>query len=115
MPTQSTPDGDAERWREILAAGETIQSWIEGLDEPTYLADERTCAAVSMYLVIIGEAVIRISAETKDAVALPWPQIASLRHRIAHGYASIDHRRVWHIVSRELDLILEAARDALTS
>jgi uncharacterized protein with HEPN domain len=47
-----------------------------------------------MYVVIIGEAAGRMSADTKERFALPWPQIAALRNRTAHGYSSIDHSRV---------------------
>lgn len=113
MPTQSTPEGDTERWREIIAAGQLIQTWISGLDESSYLADERTCAAVAMYLIVIGEAAGRLSAQTKQAIALPWPEIAALRNRIAHGYAAIDHHRVWQVVSAELGALLLAARAQL--
>jgi uncharacterized protein with HEPN domain len=113
LPTPSTPEADIERWREIIAAGEAIQAWVSGLDESTYLADPRTCAAVAMNLIVIGEAAGRLSAQAKQATALPWPQIAGLRNRIAHGYAVIDHRRVWQVVSVDLEPLLVAARSQL--
>ena len=115
MPTPSTPDGDSERWREIVAAGEAIQSWVSGLDEAAYLADDRTSAAVAMYLIVIGEAAGRLSAEAKQATALPWAQISALRNRIAHGYETVDHQLVWQILQEDLPALSDAVDRLLIS
>lgn len=113
MPTPSRPEGDQDRWREILHAVTLIQTWTAGIGEKAYLEDERTMAAVAMHLVAIGETAGRMSSETKATVALPWAQIAALRNRIAHGYGGVDHRRIWTVVTSELPTLAEAARRAL--
>jgi uncharacterized protein with HEPN domain len=113
LPTPSTPDGDAERWREIVSAGEFIMQWTAGMDEAAYLSDQRTAAAVAMQLIVIGETANRISAEARLAHPMPWAQISALRNRIAHGYAFIDQGRVWQILQADLPGLLATARRAL--
>jgi len=115
LPTQSTPDGDAERWRELISAGEVILQWTAGLDEAAYLADTRNAAAVAMQLIVIGETADRISAEARLAHPMPWAQISALRNRIAHGYAFIDQARVWQVLKSDLPELLATARHALAA
>ena len=40
---------------------------------------------------IIGEAASRVSPDFQSRYShIPWPQIVSLRHRLIHGYDSVD-------------------------
>jgi len=44
-----------------------------------------------------------LSEETKRrAPNVPWQAIISLRHRIAHGYETVDHRLIWQIARQDL-------------
>jgi uncharacterized protein with HEPN domain len=52
----STPDPDLAWLVEIQSAIAQIMSFCAGLDRVSFLADARTCAAVAMFLVVIGEA-----------------------------------------------------------
>lgn len=93
------PEQDAAWLVEIEDAIARIEQFTSGYDKQRFLADERTCAAVAMYILVIGEAARRLSHVSKnEAPEIPWPIIVSLRHRIAHGYKSIDQRIVWDIV-----------------
>ena len=84
---------------DIRTSIEKIQRYIAGLDEVSFLADEKTTDAVVRNLEIIGEAAKQLPAEFKNQhSAIPWPQIAGLRNRIVHDYAEIDLKLVRNIL-----------------
>ncbi|SRR6266516_2036610 len=76
-----------------------IKRYTAGLDEASFLADEKTTDAVIRNLEIIGEAAKQLPVDFRSRhSAIPWPQIAGLRNRIVHNYAGIDLKLVWHIL-----------------
>ena len=76
-----------------------IERYTAGLDEESFLADEKTIDAVVRNLEIIGEAAKQLPADfTARHSGIPWTQIAGLRNRIVHDYAGIDLKLVWHIL-----------------
>ena len=76
-----------------------IQRYIAGLDEASFLADEKTIDPVVRNLEIIGDAAKQLPTEFKaQEASIPWPQIAGLRNRIVHDYAGIDTKLVWNIL-----------------
>lgn len=110
------PDGSAAWLVEIEDAISNISAFTSGLDQQTFVADVRTCAATAMFLVVIGEAARRLPAAVQDeAPEIPWPVIVSLRNRIAHGYRSIDHNIVWGIVQAHLPPLQAATRRMLAA
>jgi len=73
------------------------------MDEADFLAHLMARDAVAMSLLVIGETARRIGAETRGrSPEIPWAAITSLRNRIAHGYETVDHRLVWHILRQDL-------------
>ena len=76
-----------------------IARYTAGLNEASFLADEKTIDAVIRNPEIIGEAAKQLPAEFKaQNPQIPWPQIAGLRNRIVHDYAGIDLQLVWQIL-----------------
>jgi uncharacterized protein with HEPN domain len=76
-----------------------MKRYTAGLDEASFLADEKTIDAVVRNLEILGEAAKQLPAEFKaQHPAIAWPQIAGLRNRIVHDYAGIDLKLVWNIL-----------------
>ena len=76
-----------------------IERYTAGLNEASFLADEKTVDAVVRNLEIIGEAAKQLPAQFRKVhPAIPWSQIAGLRNRIVHDYAGIDLKLVWHIL-----------------
>ncbi len=76
-----------------------IKRYIAGLDEASFLADDKTIDAVVRNLEIIGEAAKQLPTEFKvQHSAIAWSQIAGLRNRIVHDYAGIDLKLVWNIL-----------------
>lgn len=65
---------------------------------------------------VIGEAARRLpDSVRKEAPEIPWPTIVSLRHRIVHGYKTVDHRIVWDIVQQRMDALEAAVRGMLAA
>jgi len=58
---------------------------------------------------MIGEAANRISiAFRNQTTSIPWSQIICLRHRLIHGYDSVDNDILWEILTTDIPhLIVE--------
>ena len=80
--------------------------FIEGYDRDSFLRDKRTRAAVSMYLIVIGEAASRLlhnhSALLGRYPEVPWRRITDMRNQIAHGYVDLDFEAVWDTALNDL-------------
>jgi uncharacterized protein with HEPN domain len=78
-----------------------------GRDE--FFADSLLQDAVIRNLEVMGEAVRKVSTETREAhPEVPWRQIAATRDRVIHGYFTVDLEIVWEIVETELPRLREA-------
>ena len=87
------------RLRDILQAISAIRGHIAG---GTF--DDKTSDAVLYNLVVIGEAAVQISEETRDTASeIPWSRVIGLRNLIAHEYFRVDLEIVETIIAEQLD------------
>jgi uncharacterized protein with HEPN domain len=94
----SEPDESlVETIRDAIAR---IVRYTAGFDERQFLDDQRTIDAVALNLLVIGECSRRLSEPFKLKTTAPWAQIIALRHRIAHGYASVNPVLLWKIATQ---------------
>lgn len=78
-----------------------------------FIADRMRQDAVIRKLEIIGEAVKKLTHDTRQRrPEIPWRQIAGMRDRLTHDYFGVDLELVWLVVERDLRA-LDAAVDAL--
>jgi uncharacterized protein with HEPN domain len=97
-----------------------IQQFIQGMDATSYADSALVRSAVERQFEIIGEALNRLSKISPD-LALKVPnlrEIIGFRNILIHGYASIDHARVWQIavdLVPELKQVVSALLDSLGS
>lgn len=78
-----------------------------------FMADRMRQDAVIRKLEIVGEAVKKLSDDTRQRRSeIPWKQIAGMRDRLTHDYFGVDLGLVWVVVERELPT-LKAAIEAL--
>ena len=98
-----------EIMREALRRAKLYTS---GLTSETFLDSQMTIDAVALNLLVIGECANRLPADRKVTGTLPWVKMIALRHRIAHGYSSVDPEILWAIIendfpelARELDAL----------
>lgn len=59
-------------------------------------------------LEIIGEAANKVSQDCRSLhPQIPWVQIVSLRHRLIHGYDSVDLDILWEIIAADLPSLIK--------
>lgn len=89
--------------------------FMSGYDLDQYLADEKTRAAVERALEICGEAMNSLRKVGPEiAESIPHSNaIIGFRNILAHGYAEIDHNKVYDIVVRHAPELLAAVENAL--
>ncbi len=91
-------------------AAEQARALTDDLTKETFLVDLRTQLAVTMCLVLLGEAAARIGENDTDFVRdhpeLPWSKIRGMRNLIEHDHYRADLSSIWGTVRNDLaDLI----------
>ena len=85
-------------WDVQQAVG-SIQEFMRGMDASSYADSVLVCSAAERHFEIIGQALnklSKVSPELAGQVA-NLHEIIGVRNILIHGYASIDHARVWMI------------------
>jgi uncharacterized protein with HEPN domain len=99
---------------DIVKAARLAKAFTHGFDKPAFLADLKTQSAVLHQLLVLGEAVKRLSAEFRDRYpAIPWKAIAGMRNILIHHYDTVDLDEVWKTVSIDVPAMIEFA-DSVT-
>jgi uncharacterized protein with HEPN domain len=76
--------------------------------EAHFRNDLRTQDAIVRNLQVMGEAVKKVSAETREShPAVPWRDIAGTRDRVVHDYFGVSLDIVWDVVVRHIPPLLE--------
>ncbi len=88
---------------DIAKAARSVQTFIQGLDKETFLKDYKTQSAVPYQMVVVGEAVKRLSHEFRDHhPEIPWSLIAGMRDHLIHGYDVVDWDEVWKTATSDV-------------
>lgn len=83
---------------DIIASGNKIISYTEGISFEDFVADDKTVDAVIRNFEIIGEAANRLPETFKEKhPEIDWHRIRGFRNRIVHDYFGIDYSIVWQI------------------
>ena len=100
-------EGDLASVLDILIAARRIERFMAGSDEPAFLTDEEKHWAVVSQLLIIGEAVRRLSDGFRSTrTNIPWKQIAGMRDRLIHAYDKINWSLVWITATQDVPRLL---------
>jgi uncharacterized protein with HEPN domain len=89
--------------------------FIAGCSLDQYLADDKTRAAIERVLEMCGEAMNNLYKVAPDiASAIPHSRdIVGFRNILAHGYAELDHRKVYEIAVMHAPKLLAATQEKL--
>jgi uncharacterized protein with HEPN domain len=92
---------------DILKAARLAIEFKGQTDKAEFLADLKTQSAVLHQLLIIGEAVKRLSPEFRGAhQEVPWKLIAGTRDKLIHFYEGVDLDEVWKMVTADLPQLI---------
>lgn len=92
---------------DILKAARLAIEFKGPSEKSDFLADAKTQSAVLHQLLIIGEAVKRISSEFRAAhPEVPWKLIAGTRDKLIHFYEGVDLEEVWKMVTSDLPQLI---------
>ena len=94
---------------------ERIALFVEGKSWTDYEADVLLRSGVERQFEIIGEALNRLSREVPaTAERIPdLPRIVAFRNILIHGYAMVDDRIVWEVITTRLGGLDRALSEAL--
>ncbi len=96
---------------DILEAIEIIREYVKGMDERAFIADRKTMDATIRHLLVLGEAVSRLSTETMSKTPqVEWRKIKALRNLLVHAYFGVSPAIVWDVIASKLDGLEEACR-----
>ena len=107
-------DSRAYLW-DVRDAADAILDFVAGIDLKTYADTPVIHSAVERKFEVIGEALNRLS-KADPALAGRIPELAGIvafRNVLIHGYARVEHARVWRIVQESLPALLANASKLL--
>lgn len=88
---------------DVFRAARLCQEFLGNLTEEEFLSDEKTQSAVLHQLMVLGEAVKRLSREFRAAhPEIPWGPMAGMRDHLVHAYDAVDLGEVWKTASGDI-------------
>lgn len=89
--------------KDILAAMESIETFVDGMDAEEFQSDDKTASAVLRKLEVIGEAVKHLPDDLRRRyVQVPWKEMAGMRDKLIHFYFGVDYRLIWITIKERL-------------
>ena len=100
--------------KDILAAIDSIEGFVAGMDLETFQTDDKTTSAVIRKLEIIGEAIKQIPNEILHKHPhIPWKEMAGMRDKLIHFYFGIDYQLVWRAIKERLPQVKQVIQKIL--
>lgn len=92
----------------VLDAINTIQEYLQGVNEEKFKATRLLQDGAIRQIEIIGEAVRHISKDIRKAYPeIPWQDIAGMRDKLIHDYFGVDIEKVWDTAQQDLPVLKE--------
>jgi len=92
---------------DIIRAARLAIDFKQGLDKAEFLEDIKTQSAVLHQLMVMGEAVKRLSmAYRNEHPHIPWPVMAGMRDVLIYGYDIVELNEVWKTVNVDVPRVL---------
>ncbi|NTU62465.1 MAG: DUF86 domain-containing protein [Chloroflexi bacterium] len=92
---------------DIAEAARLVVSFVQDMSKAVFLDDYKTQSAVLYQLIVMGEAVKRLSSEFRaQYIEIPWSLIAGMRDHLIHGYDIVDWDEVWKTATSDVPDLL---------
>lgn len=96
-----------------LAAARALR-FVAGTSRDEFERDEKAVSAAIYQVMIIGEAVKRLSPEFRaEHAGVPWRLIAGTRDLLIHHYDTVDLGELWTILTNDLPALRAAIGPSL--
>jgi uncharacterized protein with HEPN domain len=93
---------------DILGAARLAIEFLGGLDEDGFYDDPKTQSSVIHQILIVGEAVKRLSFAFREVHReIPWQAMAGMRDQLIHAYHEVDLSEVWKTVTFDLPALVQ--------
>jgi uncharacterized protein with HEPN domain len=92
---------------DIAKAAQLILEFAQGLEKPELAANLEKQSAVLYQIVIIGEAVKRLSIDFRNQHPdVPWREIAGMRDILTHQYDRVEVDEIWAVIHHDIPQLL---------
>ena len=92
---------------DIAQACKLISSFVRSMTKEDFLEDFKTQSSVQYQIIIIGEAVKRLSPGIRKRHSeIPWTQITGMRDVVIHGYDIVDWDETWDTATKDVPELL---------
>jgi len=92
---------------DIVRAAQLVLEFKRDMDRAAFFEDLKTQSAILHQLMVIGEAVKRLSAEFRGRHPRgSWSLIAGMRDKLIHGYDIVDLEQVWQTTVKDVPELL---------
>ncbi|MBI4241790.1 MAG: DUF86 domain-containing protein [Candidatus Rokubacteria bacterium] len=105
---------DAHVLLDIAHAARLVTKFVAGTDQAGFEADDMRRSAVLHELLVIGEAVKRLSPGFRSRnPGVPWSRMAGMRDRLIHAYDEVDLEEVWRTATSDIPDLLNRLKPLL--
>ena len=88
---------------DILKGARLVVEFKGKLVKKAFLRDTKTQSAILHQLLVIGEAVKRLSEDFRAGhPEIPWLRIAGMRDKLIHAYDAVDLDEVWKTITKDI-------------
>ena len=99
---------DEEIIIDLVRAASLILQFTEKTNLQTFSQDVKTQSSVLYQIVIIGEAINRLSPEFVQTYSqIPIAAIRGMRNRVVHEYKDVDVEILWEVIHTSIPQLLE--------
>lgn len=93
---------------DIARSARLVLEFTHAMTVAEFEADLKTQSAVLHQLLILGEAVKRLSSEFRGSHgAVPWRAVAGMRDKLIHEYDEVDLQEVWRTIEIDIPNLLK--------
>ena len=92
---------------DMASAAHSILEFKQDMDYRTFIRDTKTQSAVVHQLLVLGEAVKRLSPSFRSAhPQIQWSRIARMRDLMIHQYERVEIEEVWRTAKNDIPVLL---------
>lgn len=98
---------------DMLGFAQELQTLTAGLSSSEFIGQRVLCLAVEKLFINLGEAAVRVGADSARYPEIPWRRIIGLRNILAHGYEQVAHEILYQTIVQELPAVIVKLHEAL--